>query len=219
MAKRFGLGNRIAPARFIAFALLALVAVPLAAGTLGWREGVLAGFDFAAAVFLVSLAPMLSLRDADSIRAHGRENEANRAVIIGITVAVMAVLLVAVALELSQKNTLDTATVALVIATLAIAWVFANVVFALHYAHLYYVPVGGADAEGLLFPGTPEPDYWDFLYFAFTLGMCFQTSDVAIQSGRFRRIATVHCIAAFVFNIGVLAFTINVLGSFSPLHS
>jgi uncharacterized membrane protein len=55
--------------------------------------------------------------------------------------------------------------------------------------------------------------YWDFVYFAFTLGMTFQTSDVTITSERIRRIVTIHCLAAFFFNIGVLAFTINVLGS------
>ena len=66
---------------------------------------------------------------------------------------------------------------------------------------------------GLDFPGTPEPNYWDFVYFSFTCGMAFATSDVAISDQHIRRIVTVHCLAAFAFNIGVLAFTINVLGS------
>jgi uncharacterized membrane protein len=66
---------------------------------------------------------------------------------------------------------------------------------------------------GLDFPGTPEPDYWDFVYFAFTCGMAFATSDVQVTSKHMRRLVTVHSLAAFAFNIGVLAFTINVLGS------
>jgi uncharacterized membrane protein len=217
MAKKVGLGNRIAPPRFIVFMLLVVAGVPLASAFLGWRHGLLAGFDAAALVFLASIAPIVSLHDADSIRTHGRENEANRAVIVGIAVAVMVVILVAVAVELSGKSAPDTGTVGLVIATVALAWVFGNVVFALHYAHVYYTPrPGGGDEGGLAFPGTAEPDYWDFLYFAFTLGMCFQTSDVPIRSGRLRRVATLHGAAAFVFNIGVLAFTINVLGNYSP---
>ena len=61
-------------------------------------------------------------------------------------------------------------------------------------------------------PGTDEPDYWDFVYFAFTLGMTFQTSDVSITDRRIRRVVLGHSLAAFVFNLGVLAFTINVLG-------
>ena len=208
------LGNRIAPARFILFALLTLVGVPIAARGLGWGLGLLAGFDVAAVIFLASLAPMLSLRDARAIRAHGRENEANRALIVAITVAVMLVVLAAVALEVSGKEALSKAAVGLIVSTLVIAWVFSNMVFALHYAHLFYTPRenGKGDSGGLEFPGTDEPDYWDFVYFAFTLGMCFQTADVAIRSGRFRRVAIGHCLAAFVFDLGVLAFSINVLG-------
>ena len=67
--------------------------------------------------------------------------------------------------------------------------------------------------DALEFPGTTQPLYWDFVYFAFTLGMTFQTSDVAIKDERIRRVVILHSFTAFVFNIGVLAFTINVLGS------
>ena len=71
---------------------------------------------------------------------------------------------------------------------------------------------GGGDAGGLEFPDCQEPDYWDFLYFSYTLGMTFQTSDVQITARRVRKVAIGQCLAAFVFNLGVLAFTINVLG-------
>jgi uncharacterized membrane protein len=65
----------------------------------------------------------------------------------------------------------------------------------------------------LSFPESNEPDYWDFVYFSFTLGMTFQTSDVAITTTAMRKPVTVQCLAAFIFNIGVLALSINVLGS------
>ena len=104
--------------------------------------------------------------------------------------------------------------VALVVLTLVLAWLFSNVIYALHYAHLYYSnDENGEDQRGLDFPDCKEPDYWDFLYFAFTLGMTFQTSDVEIRSRRLRRIVLGHTLAAFVFNIGVIAFTINTVGS------
>jgi uncharacterized membrane protein len=100
----------------------------------------------------------------------------------------------------------------LIVGTLIVAWLFSNTVYALHYAHLAYrTPSEGC--TGLEFPDTRLPVYWDFVYFAFTLGMTFQTSDVTIDSQHIRRIVTLHCLAAFFFNIGVLAFTINVLGS------
>ena len=85
--------------------------------------------------------------------------------------------------------------------------------FTLHYAHAYYVRANdGHDSGGFDFPGTATPDYRDFAYFAFTLGMTFQTSDVAITAPALRHVALLHCFGAFVFNIGVIAFAINVLG-------
>ncbi|MGU7624645.1 DUF1345 domain-containing protein, partial [Klebsiella aerogenes] len=96
-----------------------------------------------------------------------------------------------------------------VVATLVISWLFSNTVYALHYAHLYYSSDGeGGDHGGLDFAGdAPEPDYWDFAYFSFTLGMTFQTSDTGVSSPRIRRVVLGQSMAAFVFNIGVLALT------------
>jgi uncharacterized membrane protein len=102
--------------------------------------------------------------------------------------------------------------VPLIVGTLSLAWLFSNVVYALHYAHVFYSGIDGKDARGIEFPKTDEPDYWDFLYFSTCLGMTFQVSDMNITSGRVRRVVMFHCLAAFVFNLGILAFTINVLG-------
>lgn len=208
------LGNRLAPARFVAFAVLAATGVPLAWSLLDWQRGVMLGFDVASWFFLISCAPLLIKGNPDSMREAALSNDANRATLLAITVGVTIVILVAVAAELSQGRHADLMDIGLIIASLATAWAFANTVYALHYAHLFYTrDKDGADSGGLEFPGTKEPDYWDFVYFAFTIGMTFQTSDTAIRDARFRRVATFHSLAAFVFNIGVLAFTINVLGS------
>jgi uncharacterized membrane protein len=125
-----------------------------------------------------------------------------------ITVAISAVILGSVAMETIGGDVPGAKTKLLIIGTLAIAWLFANVIFTLHYAHLYYGPPDG----GLAFPEERTPGYADFVYFSFTLGMTFQTSDVNITDKRVRNVATLHCLAAFVFNLGILAFTINVLG-------
>ena len=101
----------------------------------------------------------------------------------------------------------------MILATLILCWLFGNFVYALHYAHMFYrQDEEGADCRGIEMPGTAQPNYWDFVYFAFTLGMTFQTSDTSITSTRYRRVVIFHCFAGFVFNIGILAFTINVLG-------
>ena len=85
-----------------------------------------------------------------------------------------------------------------------------HTIFALHYAHEFYDETSG----GLAFPGTDgEPDYWDFAYFSFVIGMTSQVSDVAITCKPIRRIATAHGVLSFVFNVGVLAVTINLAAS------
>jgi uncharacterized membrane protein len=95
----------------------------------------------------------------------------------------------------------------LIVGTLLIAWLFGNTIFALHFAHLVAKRGGGIE-----FPGAEKPGYPDFVYFSFTLGMTFQTSDVNISDRGIRNVVTAHCLVAFVFNLGILAFTINVLG-------
>ncbi len=214
MAKEQGgwkIGRRIAPWRFVAFILIFAAGLFVAIPPLGWGRGTMAAFDVAAAVFLVSVAPMFASGEPEKMRRHTVDNDANRVLLLGITGVTMIVILVAVAKELQSKS--DILIVVFALATLVLAWIFSNMVYVLHYAHLYYLAdKNGKDTGGLSFPDCNEPDYWDFLYFSFTLGMTFQTSDVEITSRRLRRIAIGQCLAAFVFNLGVLAFTINVLG-------
>ncbi len=212
MAKSRTIGNVIAPPRFLAFIVVLIFSVPAAAELLHDRAlGAMAGFDLAAVLFLAISVPLLQVKDASVIRSHAAENDANRTFLLVLTGIVMAVLLIAVAAEAVGRSP-QPFTKVLIIVTLVLAWVFSNTIYAFHYAHLAYVhPTKGC--AGLEFPSTPQPVYWDFIYFAFTLGMTFQTSDVTIVDRRIRRVATVHCLAAFFFNIGVLAFTINVLGS------
>lgn len=205
------LGNRIAPPRFLLFLGVLGAALPVAVTHHGWREGAMLAFDLAAFVFLLSVATLLRRGEAQRMRAAAKANDANRAVLLGMTAITTTAILIAVAGEL--RGAPGTGTKALVIATLALAWVFSNTVYALHYAHLYYLDdTRGGDARGLQFPDCDEPDYWDFIYFSFTLGMTFQTSDVSITTRPLRRTAIGQSVAAFVFNLGVIAFTINVLG-------
>jgi len=84
-------------------------------------------------------------------------------------------------------------------------------VFAIHYAHVYYLTEEGSPQHrgGLDFPADDAPDYWDFLYFALVLGATSQTADVNIQSKEIRRIAAAHGVIAFAFNTAILATMIN----------
>ncbi|WP_282949336.1 MULTISPECIES: DUF1345 domain-containing protein [unclassified Sphingopyxis] len=209
---KLAVGRHIAPVRFLLFAaVFAGVAGALAALGDGSRTALLMGFDAAALVFLAASLTLLR-SDAEQMRGRAVDNDANRAGLLAISVLLSLVVLFAVGTLIASPERLDRGDIVLIVATLLLAWLFANMVFTLHYAHLYYLQEGGRDRGGLEVPGVKEPGYWDFLYFSFTLGMTFQTSDVTISGAHMRRVALGHCMAAFVFNMGILAFTVNALG-------
>jgi len=218
MTSKLHLGNRVAPVRFVVFVAILVVASAILIPTIGWRHGAMAGFDLAAATFLLSLKPLLDTPHARAMREHAARNDANRVLLLIITAVVMLVILVAVGSELVEKGSPKPLAIVLIVGTLILSWLFTNMAYALHYAHMFYSQ-GDTDGDGteddlqgLCFPKTDEPNYWDFVYYSFTLGMTFQTSDVDTTNTRMRIVTIFHCLAAFVFNIGVLAFTINVLG-------
>ena len=201
----------VAPPRFLAFlAVFAVAAVALVAAKVDWRNAVMSSFDLAGLIFLASCLTFFAPTTPTQMREEAARNDANRVLMLVVTSVVMLVVLVTVAAEIASGR--GPLRGAFVVGTLAVAWLFSNLVFALHYAHLYYGADDGSEhRRGLAFNGTPDPDYWDFVYFSVTLGMTFQTSDVDIASRDFRRVVTCHCLAAFVYNLGVLAFTISVL--------
>ena len=94
--------------------------------------------------------------------------------------------------------------------TVALSWVFTHMIFALHYANLYYRTNAKGEHGGLLFPGEREPDYRDFLYYAFAIACAAQTADVSTLSPAMRRVTLVHCVTAFAFNSAILALMINI---------
>jgi uncharacterized membrane protein len=207
------IGNHFAPPRFLLFLLMLAIGCAASIRIMGFERGMLLGFDAAAAIFLISYAPALRLQ-AQALRDKAAQNDANRWVLLAISLLLTLVILAAITAQLNRDEALDFDHKLLIVATLVLVWTFGNAVYALHYAHLYYSRgEDGRDREGMVFPGGNPPDMADFVYFAFTLGVAVQTSDVAITSPHIRRVVTIHCIAGFFFNLGVLALAINVLGS------
>ncbi|HJP98703.1 MAG TPA: DUF1345 domain-containing protein, partial [Rhodanobacteraceae bacterium] len=145
-----------------------------------------------------------------SIRHRARsEDESYWGFLLG-GAAVAAIALVALASELHASKHAGTIQIVLAVVSVLLAWLFMNTIFALHYAHEFYGDSGGKHA-GLEFPGRSEPDYWDFVYFAFVLGMTFQVSDVQICEKTIRRVALVHGVIAFFFNVIVIAVSVNIV--------
>jgi uncharacterized membrane protein len=174
---------------------------------------VLSGWNSAVLVLVPLTYIRLRRLDAKQLRAHYEEEDPTAPVIV-VFVIVAALLSVAaiIALLSTLKHVAPAERVAhLVLATMTIAnsWLLVHTMFTLHYADIYYSVAEGAPAP-LSFPDTREPLFWDFVYFSFTIGVACQTADVATTQTAVRRTVTVHSIIAFVFNLFILGFAINV---------
>ena len=206
MAEQRTIGNMIAPPQFLAFLAAMIVTFPIASHFFQrWALGAMGAFDVAAALFLISCVSLLGTREARVIRAHATQNDANRHVLLAVTGIVMAVLFTAIAAEAVGHNP-QPFTKGLIIGTLALAWVFSNTVYALHYAHLVYMhPDVGC--VGLEFPRTASSRLLGFHLLRLHLrnGVC-NVRRCGHRNSYGRKTVTIHCLAAFAFNIGVLAF-------------
>jgi uncharacterized membrane protein len=206
------IGHVLAPWPFLLFGIILIAGAAAACPAFGWVRGSMTAFDTASVVFILLCVPLFR-HEARRMRESAQTNDANRGLLLLVAAVVTFVILVSIGSELAQKGRPKSLDIGLVIGTLSLCWVFSTLVYTLHYAHMYYTRGGnGQDEGGLSFPETKEPDYWDFGYFSSCLAMTFQTSDVDITSRTFRRIVIFHTLGAFVFNIGVIAFSINIIG-------
>jgi len=175
---------------------------PIAAALMGWCAGVVA--YLAVDIWIASRAT------AKTMRARAEAVDQGRITILIISTGAAVASLAAILINMAQaKGTADSGlAAALAAVTVLLSWIFVHTVFAFTYAHDFYK--GG---HGLVFPKTPEPDYWDFAYFAFVIGATAQVSDVSITSPSIRRLALAHGVIAFFFNTAILAFGVNLAAS------
>src|SRR5207302_1097295 len=135
-------------------------------------------------------------------------------VILALVVISAVASLAAIAGELAvvkdMHGSIKVAHIVLAGVTVLSSWAFIQVMFCLHYAHDYYAAACQGRPAGLRFPDDDEPDYGDFFHFAAVIGTSGQTADINFSSKAMRRIGTVHCILAYLFNTTVLALLINI---------
>lgn len=164
--------------------------------------------------YLLLAMHMMLRATPERMRWRARVQDEGRFVVLGAVVLTSIACLGAIFVQLTFVKDLQGLTkylhVALAAGTIASAWVFVHLMFALHYAHDFYIDRGHGHDPGLQFPGTPDPDYMDFLYFAAVIGTSGQTADVTFTSQPLRRIGMYHCILAYAFNTTILALTINI---------
>lgn len=203
--------TRIVHPRFLLFILLVLISVPAASLYMKLEEAVVFGFNIAALAFIAASLPLWLEDRPEQARQRGARDDGGRVILLIVSVAVLAAVVAALARMIQTREAVTMPDLLQVVATLLLAWLFVNLIYAHHYGHLYYDQVELGDAGGLVFPGTQEPVFADFCYFAFCIGMTSAVSDVNIESARMRRVTTVHALLAFVFNLGIMALVINVL--------
>jgi uncharacterized membrane protein len=184
--------------------MLVVPAAPITRMLIGWDVGALA-YLAAAAVVMVRCGSTAQMR-----RNAAAQDEGAFAILILTTVAALASL-GAIFTELAviaRDNPRYGQYAALAITTVALSWAFIHTIFALHYAHEFYG--AGERKNGLRFPEDNHPDYWDFIYFSFVIGMTFQVSDVAVTHKSVRRTVVAHGALSFLFVTAILAMTVNI---------
>ncbi len=185
-----------------------------------WPETVRisAAWDIGGLVYLIFAFYLMTTCHAEHIKTTAASGDDSRVVILTLILLSIGASFVAIAQLIGHAKQMEgigrAELTALAALTIIVSWSVTQVAFALHYAHEYYLPDDDSDAAGGLdFPGSVVPDYWDFLYFATSIGATSQTSDVAIRSHAIRRLVTLHSVIAFFFNTAVLALTVNIAAS------
>jgi uncharacterized membrane protein len=192
------------------------VAVALALAATDWRLAtrVLTGWDVGVSFYLISTYLLVSRSTVNEIRRRAAIQDEGAAALLVLTPAAAIASLAAIVVEFGNADSAaGWAELALGMGTILLSWSFLHIVFALHYAHEYYGERSDDQTGGLKFPGQQGPDYWDFVYFSFVIAMTSQVSDVAITSKVIRRVATVHGVLSFFFNVSVLALTVNMVSN------
>jgi uncharacterized membrane protein len=181
----------------------------LSRGLAGWCAGV--------AVYQVLTWWLADTFDAQRTRERAQSLDQPLLLITASLLIAVAVSVAAIAMLLEQVRQMSglerAGHIALGLVALAGSWLMMHTVYAFHYAHRYYNidKRDQPDDRGLDFPGKLDPDYFDFLYYAYVVGMTSQVSDVQATSREMRRITLVHSVLAFAFNMLVLALSINVV--------
>ncbi|MBU6246662.1 MAG: DUF1345 domain-containing protein [Xanthomonadaceae bacterium] len=200
----------VRPRLSTAFVVFLLASGVLRGAGMLLAPALLLGFDLGALVFLGGMLLMFNRASIKSMRHQARLQDAGRWGILWSAIAVTAVVMVALGTELHAARNGGWPALAVAGSCIVLAWLFINVMFALHYAHGFYGDYGSPH-QGLEFPGKDEPDYWDFAYFSIVIGMTFQVSDVQITSRELRRMVLLHSVIAFFFNVFIIAVTVNIV--------
>ncbi len=174
---------------------------------------------FALTFIFVSIILFFKLAVSEIIQRANEEDGSRLFVFISILVSSFASIFTVLLLMISDKmDSHKTLTEVISVMGMLVSWMLVHTIFTFHYAHMYYSKQTNnkQDVEPLNFPSKTKPDYLDFAYFSFVIGMTFQVSDVEINSSVIRRTALAHGLLSFAFNTFVVALSINLIAGLKP---
>lgn len=168
---------------------------------------------FALTFIITSFIVFFKLPVSEIEKKANQEDGSRIFVFISILVSSFASMLTVLLLMLSDMmHTQQTLAVVIAVMGMIVSWVLVHTIFTFHYANMYYFKQRNDKSDApLAFPGTAKPNYLDFAYFSFVIGMTFQVSDVEIASQRIRRMVLFHGLLSFTLNTFVVALTINLI--------
>jgi uncharacterized membrane protein len=206
--------------RLVVSVVLGLAALSASYG-LGGDLEILLTYDVAVGAYLVLLLVRMTNADPRETWDLAERKETTNRLILSLAAAISASSLGGVALMLHRSQNwspwMTQLHVALSIIAVFLSWVLLHSIFAMHYARLYYAPVEGGDAEtyrqGLDFPEEGLVDFWDFLYYSFTIAICYQTSDVTIRSREMRRLTLAHAVLSFLNVTVIIGLVVEIVST------
>lgn len=212
--RRSHIDPRRAIVRVAYSALVGAVTYGLVYARVPFPASALLAWDTGSFTLLVLSWALIQRYDARATRDRAGSEDPGRTLVYAIVVVTSAVSMLAAATLVRDKTAFGTALAPAVaflcLVSVAIAWTMTHTAFTFRYARLYY----REDHEGIggvEMPGKAEPTYFDFAYFAFTIGMCFQVSDVCVTSPQIRRAVLLHAVISFAYNSVLLAFVLNLV--------
>ena len=205
------------PYFFITFAVTAILYLLLGLfNDWAWSTNLLLCWDISIFVYLIMTLKALWSTDRKHILKRAQQQDASKWIILLLVFLTLIMCFIAIIIELTHlpNNTMIKAGhLTLSITTIVFAWLFMHTIFAIHYAHDFYLAVANHQGGGLDFPKTPEPTYPEFIYFSYVIGTSAQTADVSLTSSSMRTLNILHILLAYGFNTTILAICINVAAS------
>ncbi|WP_446906407.1 DUF1345 domain-containing protein [Acinetobacter baumannii] len=173
-----------------------------------WSTILLASWNGSISLYLLHVWKLMRSADHSQMQQQAKKQDESKWVIMLIVLLAITMSLVAILVQLSQLPSghyEKLGHVALALLTIISAWLFMHTVFALHYAHDFYMALSRNEENGGLdFPGTEHPTYPDFLYFSYIIGTSAQTADVSITNKHMRLLNLFHAVLSFGFNTTIL---------------